>query len=131
MCLRRRRLGYTAEVAKDGAEAIALYQRALTQDTPFDAVILDLTVPGGMGGKETIEALLHIDPDIRAIVSSGYSQNSILANYQRHGFRAVIAKPYSTAELNQILHKVVTEKRAEHSDSTDAAHRFKGADDAR
>ena len=125
-----RRLGYTAEVAKDGAEAIALYQRALTQDTPFDAVILDLTVPGGMGGKETIEALLHIDPDVRAIVSSGYSQNSILANYQRHGFRAVIAKPYSTAELNQILHKVVTGKRGEHSDSTDVPP-LKGTDDAR
>jgi PAS domain S-box-containing protein len=126
------RLGYTAEVAKDGAEAIALYQRALARGSPFDAVILDLTVPGGMGGQETIMALLDIDPNVRALVSSGYSHDPILANYQQHGFRAVVAKPYDVAELSQILHAVITGKGDEPTGSDDGVlHHLPESDDTR
>ncbi len=70
---------------------------------PFDAVIVDLTVPGGMGGYETVQRLLALDPDVRAVVSSGYSNDPILAGFRAHGFSGVIAKPYQMAELARVL----------------------------
>lgn len=87
------RLGYATELARDGKEALDLYRRSLEAEEPFDRVILDLTVPGGMGGKETIQELAGIDPSVRAIVSSGYSNDPIMAQYQEHGFRGVLEKP--------------------------------------
>jgi len=100
-------IGYEVEVAKDGVEAIKLYRKAQESEQPFDVVILDLTVPGGMGGKETIQKLLEIDANVKAIVSSGYSKDSIMSNYKEYGFTNVIAKPYSIRELNEILHKTI------------------------
>ena len=73
----------------------------------FAAVILDLTVPGGMGGKETLARLLEIDPQIKAIVSSGYSDDPIMADFQKYGFSGVIAKPYKISELGKILQNIV------------------------
>jgi two-component system, cell cycle sensor histidine kinase and response regulator CckA len=73
----------------------------------FAAVILDLTVPGGMGGKETMARMLEIDPQVRAIVSSGYSNNQIMADCLPYGFKGIIAKPYKLSELGKILHKVI------------------------
>ena len=73
----------------------------------FDAVILDLTVPGGMGGKEAIKKLHEIDPGVKAIVSSGYSNDPIMSDYRQYGFRGVVAKPYEIKELSEVLYKVI------------------------
>jgi CheY-like chemotaxis protein len=100
-------LGYHVEFAKNGSEAIDLYREAKDLGKPFDAVILDLTVPGGMGGKETIKGLLEIDPKIKAIVSSGYSNDPIMAEFREYGFNGVIIKPYRLTELSQTLQDVL------------------------
>lgn len=101
------RLGYTVETAEDGADAIKIYKEAEKSGRSFDVVIMDLTIPGGMGGKEAIEKLHEIDPDIKAIVSSGYSDDPIMANHEKYGFKAVIAKPYTTISLGKVLQKVI------------------------
>ncbi|MFC1715083.1 response regulator [Candidatus Poribacteria bacterium] len=102
------RCGYRATTAMDGAEAIELYKKAMESGNPFHAVIMDLTVPGGMGGKETIQLLNEIDPDVKAIVSSGYSNDPVMAEFREYGFKGVIAKPYKLMELSEIMHKVLT-----------------------
>jgi CheY-like chemotaxis protein len=101
-------LGYQVEFAKNGSEAIDLYREAQGLGKPFDAVILDLTIPGGMGGKEAIKGLLEIDPKIKAIVSSGYSNDPIMAEFREYGFNGVIIKPYRLTELSQTLQDVLT-----------------------
>lgn len=100
-------LGYEPTSAGDGSAAIELYVKAINEGEPFDAVIMDLTVPGGMGGKEAIERLLELDPDVRAIVSSGYSNDPIMAEHLKYGFKEVLAKPYTIENLAQVLHKVI------------------------
>lgn len=100
-------LGYTAAYAKDGAEAIEAYIEARAKEEPFDAVIMDLTVPGGMGGKEAIARLLLIDPSVKAIVSSGYSNDPVMSEFAKFGFKAVIPKPYSVAEFSATISKVI------------------------
>ncbi|HEX3046423.1 MAG TPA: PAS domain S-box protein [Bacillota bacterium] len=99
--------GYQVSLAKDGAVAIELYQRSLDDGAPFDIVIIDLTVPGGMGGQETIAYLRDINPKIKAIVSSGYATDPVMADYERFGFMGVISKPYKIDELNEVVHKVL------------------------
>ena len=99
-------LGYEAVCVKDGFEAIEVYIESM-RTAPFDAVIMDLTVPGRMGGKETIKRLLDIDPNVKAIVSSGYSNNPVMANHKEYGFKDVIAKPYSIEKLGEVLNNVV------------------------
>lgn len=101
-------LGYQAVFAADGDEAIQLYADAAESGSFFDAVILDLTVPGGMGGKETISVLLRIDPNVKAIVSSGYSNDPIMSVYEESGFFGVLEKPYRLNELSDVLHRVIT-----------------------
>jgi len=101
------RLGYEVETAADGAEAVELYRKALLQKRPFSAVILDLTVRGGMGGGETIRRLRDLDPNVKAIVSSGYSEDAIMANYREHGFVAAVEKPYRLQELSRVLQEVI------------------------
>jgi len=101
-------IGYEVELASVGAETIKKYANAKETGQPFAAVILDLTVPGGMGGKETIKKLLEIDPDVKAIVSSGYSTDPIMTDFVKYGFKGVVVKPYRTSELEQVLHKVIT-----------------------
>lgn len=101
-----RRLGYDVETVADGSEAIESYKKAMAEKRPFTAVILDLTIRGGMGGGETIRRLRAIDPQVRAIVSSGYSEDAIMANYREHGFVAAIEKPYRLQELSQVLQHV-------------------------
>ena len=100
-------LNYEVELARDGAEAIDLYKKAKESGHPFDAVMLDLTVPGGMGGKDAIQKLLEIDPDVKAIVSSGYFNDPIMSEYRQYGFRGVVAKPYEVEELTEILNQVL------------------------
>ena len=103
-----RDLDYEVDSAKDGAEAIALYKKALTAGTRYAAVIVDLTIPGGMGGKEAIGKLLKIDPGVTAIVSSGYSKDPVMATYREHGFSGVLAKPFKFEELAHLLEQVIT-----------------------
>jgi PAS domain S-box-containing protein len=100
-------LGYEVQLASDGEEAIELYGKAKAAGRPFDCVLMDLTIPGAMGGKEAIQQLLEIDPDVTAIVSSGYSDDPVMADYERHGFRGVVAKPYDAVQLSEVLHKVL------------------------
>ena len=100
-------LGYEVESARGGDEAIELYEKAKKSGHPFDAVILDLTIPGGIGGKEVIQKLCEIDSDVKGIVSSGYSNDLILAEYERYGFKGAVAKPYEIGELSDILCKVM------------------------
>lgn len=102
-------LGYEIDTARDGREAIDKYCSAISARRPFDAVIMDLTVPGGVGGKDAMRELRSIDPKIKAIVSSGYSNDPVMADYVSHGFRALISKPYRIEELSEVLHKVVEE----------------------
>lgn len=102
-----RHFGYEVAFAHDGAEALATYQTALQLGKPFDAILLDLTIPGGMGGKETIAKLLAIDPAVKAIVASGYANDPILANFHQYGFCGQIAKPYQADTLHQVLHGVL------------------------
>jgi PAS domain S-box-containing protein len=97
--------GYQCELAKDGHETITFFQQARERHTPFSAVILDLTVPGSLGGKDTILRLREIDPHVIAFVSSGYSNDPIMANYKTYGFHGVITKPYSLIGLSTILHR--------------------------
>ena len=101
------RMGYEVELACDGKEAIGLYQRALDAGKPFDAVILDLTVPGEMGGKEAIGRLCEIDANIKAIVSSGYSTDPVMSNYEEYGFCGVVEKPYSLKKLAETLNEIL------------------------
>ena len=100
-------VGYDVALSSDGAEAIDLYKQAREAGQPFDAVVLDLTVPGAMGGKQTIKKLLEIDPEVKAIVSSGYSTTDIIADAQEYGFKGVVAKPYKMADLENVLQSVL------------------------
>jgi len=102
-------IGYEVTTATDGAEAIDLYKAAKESGQTFDAVIMDLTVAGGMGGKEAVQKLIEIDPDVKAIVSSGYSNDPIMADFREYGFSGVIAKPYRIKELSEVLHRVMVD----------------------
>jgi PAS domain S-box-containing protein len=95
--------GYETELTGNGAEALEKYAQALKSGEPFSAVIMDLTIPGGMGGKEAIKKLLEIDPGARVIVSSGYATDPIMSEYKKYGFSAVITKPYSVKQLEETL----------------------------
>ncbi len=96
-------LGYQVVCAANGEEALTHY----VQNGPFDAVIADLTIPGGMGGYEMVQKLRQVDPQVKAIVSSGYSNDPLMTNFQQHGFCGVIAKPYQMAELGKVLGDVI------------------------
>jgi CheY-like chemotaxis protein len=102
-----RRFGFEVVCVNDGADAVAKFRAAKADGKPFTLVIMDLTVPGGIGGREAISELRKIDPDVRAIVSSGYSSDPVLANYRSHGFAGVAAKPYDVTELARVLREVM------------------------
>ena len=104
------RLGFAVETASDGVETVKRFAGALGAGRPFDLVVMDLTVPGGMGGAETLAELRKLDPMVKAIVSSGYSSNPVLANYREHGFCGMVAKPYEVNDLLRVLHDVLREK---------------------
>lgn len=100
-------IGHEVVSAKDGAEALQLYQHAIDSNMPIDLIIMDLTIPGGMGGKEAMKQILAIDSEARAIVSSGYSNDPVMANFAAHGFCAAIVKPYKLNDLRKIIHQLL------------------------
>ena len=102
------RMGYTVEYADEGGEACAKYRMARESGRPFGAVIMDLTIPSGMGGKEAVRKLLEIDPAARVIVSSGYSDDPVMADYRSFGFQGAVSKPYRMRELSEVVAKVMS-----------------------
>jgi len=102
-------VGYEVEVSSDGAQAVEKYGQAMESGQPFDAVILDLTVPGGMGGNQAIKKLLEINPNARVLVSSGYSTDPIMARFKKYGFKGVVAKPYKITELEEKLRNILAD----------------------
>jgi CheY-like chemotaxis protein len=105
-------LGYDVDTVADGAEALQVYREARESGKPFSAVIMDLTIPGGMGGKEAIKQLLALDPAARAIVSSGYSNDAVMANFKQFGFKGVVSKPYKVEELAEAVNSILDQKAA-------------------
>ncbi len=104
-----RKMGYDTVLARDGRETLRIFEESLRNSEKIDAVIMDLVIPGGMGGKECIRELLKIDPSARVIVSSGYSNDPIVADYRKFGFRGVIAKPYRAEDLSRVLHTIINQ----------------------
>ena len=101
--------GNDVDEASNGTEAIEKYKKAMKSGKPFDVVIMDLTIPGGMGGQVAIKKLLEIDPDAKAVVSSGYANDPVISNFEAYGFKGFISKPYKLDELNKVLTEVLTE----------------------
>jgi two-component system cell cycle sensor histidine kinase/response regulator CckA len=101
------KLGYSPKIVTGGEEALAAYRQALQDGEPFAVVIMDLTIPGGLGGKETIQRLLAMDPEAVAIIASGYSNDPVMAHYAEYGFKGVVGKPFSAQRLSEVLHKAL------------------------
>jgi CheY-like chemotaxis protein len=102
-----RQAGYDVCLVANGETAITAYRETLDCGQPFDAVILDLTVFGGMGGRDAAAALLAIDPNAKLLVSSGYSEDGVMSDYANHGFKAVLPKPYNSFQLINALAQVI------------------------
>jgi CheY-like chemotaxis protein len=100
-------LGYDATFAKEGEAAIELYKKAKDAGQRFDLVIIDLTIPEGMGGRETIEKLRIYDPGVKAVVSSGYSNDPVMQDYANYGFSGRLTKPYRINEMKTLLESMI------------------------
>jgi CheY-like chemotaxis protein len=100
---------FSVETAYDGRQAIEMYNQALGAGNPFDVVIMDIAVPGCMGGKEAGREILEINPEARVIVSSGYANNPVMANYAEYGFKGIVAKPYTRSKMLAVLNQVLWE----------------------
>ncbi len=103
--------GYEVGYAEDGLEAIEMYIKAKESSSPFDVVVMDLTIPGGMGGEEAVKKLREIDSQVKAVVSSGYSNDDVMARFREYGFSGVITKPYRSEEISSILHELLSHKK--------------------
>jgi two-component system cell cycle sensor histidine kinase/response regulator CckA len=101
------RMGLDVKAVDDGSAVVLEYAAARNAGQPYDLVILDLTVPGGMGGAKAMERLLQMDPQVHAVVSSGYSNDPILANYRAHGFRGIVPKPYVADDVARVVSAVL------------------------
>lgn len=101
------RLGFEVETVEDGQAAVSRYQAALKNERGFDLVIMDLTVPGGMGGREAMQELLKLDPGVKAIVSSGFCSDPVMADHRAYGFRGVVPKPYKITDLAKAIRSVL------------------------
>jgi PAS domain S-box-containing protein len=113
--------GFEAECVRDGAEAIAAYESAQQSERRFDAVLLDLTIPGGMGGLEAAGRLRELDPEVKLIASTGYSDAAVMSEFSRHGFDERLPKPWTPAQVAAVLARVlgsaVDEDSAVHSEA--------------
>jgi len=96
-------MGHETLLAKDGAEAVALYRQAIKSGSPIDLTIMDLTIPGGMGGKEAVKEILSLDQRAKVIVSSGYATDPIMSFHQEYGFRGTLVKPYKRENLAKVI----------------------------
>lgn len=105
-----RHLGYEATPARSGEEAIDLYRQAMELKSPFNAVVLDLAIPNGIGGKEVLGELVRIDPMVKAIISSGYLNDPIVSRFGEYGFLDVLTKPYDAVELDEKLQKIISQR---------------------
>jgi CheY-like chemotaxis protein len=105
-------MGYEVTTAQNGEEAIGFYRQAMELRKPFDAVILDLAIPGGIGGKEVMRELLAIDPHVKAIISSGYLNDPVVKDFKGYGFLDMLTKPYETNELNAKLQTVMKTRQS-------------------
>lgn len=105
-----RELGYCVTTCSNGDEAIALYSSAMEKNSPFFTVIMDLTIPGGMGGKEAAQVILNIDPDARLIVSSGYSNDPVMADYAEYGFAETMVKPYKASIVADVIRRLMAKR---------------------
>jgi PAS domain S-box-containing protein len=101
-------LGYEPVPAREGGEAVEMFQQAAEAGDPFSAVLMDLTVRGGMGGKEAVRRIRELDPDVPALVSSGYSNDPVMAEFEKHGFNGVVSKPYKVEQLSAALHHITS-----------------------
>jgi len=100
-------LGYDVQFAQDGQAALDLYRKEMQGPAPFDVVILDLSIPEGMGGKEAIQKFLELDSGVKAIVSSGYSNDPVVMDYGQYGFSGKLTKPYKINDMKEILERLV------------------------
>jgi len=100
--------GHEVLFVADGSEAVELYRKRMGTDKKIDCIIMDLTIPGGVGGKEAVQDILAIDPDARVIVTSGYFNDPVMANYREYGFMAAVSKPFNLDELHQAITSVLT-----------------------
>ena len=105
-------MGFDVECAQDGEEAIEIFKKEKEKGNPFDCVILDLTIPGKMGGEKANKILKEIDPNLISIVSSGYSNNPVMANFTKYGFTDVVVKPYKLEDLKNVLYKSLENRKA-------------------
>jgi len=102
------RSGYEVVLAEDGNEAVRLYQKAKEDGTPIDLIIMDLTIPGGMGGRDAVKEIHKIDPEAKVIVSSGYSNDPVMADFGEYGFCAAMVKPFQIRELRECVSKALS-----------------------
>jgi CheY-like chemotaxis protein len=100
-------MGHEVLLVKNGMEAVQIYKDAIDNDTPIELIIMDLTIPGGMGGKEAVQKILAIDSEAKVIVSSGYSNDPVMANFRDYGFCSAIAKPYRLSELTKVISQLL------------------------
>jgi CheY-like chemotaxis protein len=100
-------VGYTVDEAPGGAEAIDMYLKARASGEPYDLIIMDLTIPGGMGGAEAVKKLLEKDPGAKAIAASGYANDAVMSNFRAFGFKGMLVKPFRINELCQTVHHVI------------------------
>jgi CheY-like chemotaxis protein len=103
------RCGCDSSATTDGAETIARYREAMESGQPYDLIILDLSIPGGMGGAAAMETIRRMDPAVRAVVSSGYSDDPVMSRYIDYGFRAVLPKPYQPQDLIDLVRGMLSE----------------------
>jgi PAS domain S-box-containing protein len=96
-------LGYEICLALDGTEALEIYRKNQVENNPFDLVIMDLTIPGGMGGQEAVTQILKIDPDAKVLVSSGYSNDPVMSSYEKYGFIGIINKPFQLSDMSEAI----------------------------
>ncbi|MGO9015328.1 MAG: PAS domain S-box protein [Dissulfurispiraceae bacterium] len=101
-------LGFQVQFTEDGEKAVALYKKSLQEKNPFLVLIMDLTIPGGMGGKEAVAKILEMDPEAKAIASSGYSTDPVMSEFKKYGFAGVITKPYRIQQMSEAISKVLS-----------------------